>query len=111
MRTLTLSENWNKKLYGNYFTEIRLSKEDFKVGDIVHIVFVKEKIIEFDTKVICVQKLFFNEIPDSILMLDTGYDRQNSALLFSKFYKDEIKTKKLAVILLNRISEYSVKDR
>lgn len=111
MKTFTFSENWNKKLYGSFFTTIRLDKGDCKVGDVVHVVFVKEKIIEFDANVVSVQRLFFDEIPDNVLMLDTGYNRQGAVTIFKRFYGDEIKTKKMAVILLNRVSDYLIKDK
>lgn len=81
MISLNFSYNWNNKLNSNYFTTIRRSCK-IDVGEDCAI-FLRDK---FQFHATCVQKrvLRLIEIPDYILMLDTGYSIKESLQIFDK---------------------------
>lgn len=81
--SVKFQENWNKKLYGKYFTTIRKENYCLNKGDIVDIVLkgvpvASAKVIECDV-------LFFHELGHVMVMCDTGYSYADSLELFYRF--------------------------
>ena len=81
--SVKFQENWNKKLYGKYFTTIRQEDYYLKKGDIVDIV-LKGKAVS-SAKVIECDVLFFHELGHVMIQCDTGYNYAESLELFYKF--------------------------
>lgn len=81
--SVKFQENWNKKLYGKYFTTIRKENYYLNKGDIVDIV-LKGKAVA-SAKVIECDLLYFHELGQVMVMCDTGYSYADSLELFFKF--------------------------
>lgn len=81
--SIRFQENWNKKLYGKYFTTIRKHDYCLNKGDIVDVVFKGKAVAS--AKVIECDLLFFHELGHVMVMCDTGYNYADSLELFYKF--------------------------
>lgn len=81
--SIRFKENWNKKLYGRYFTTIRNHNFCLNKGDIVDIVFKGKPVAS--AKVIECDLLFFHELGHVMVMCDTGHNYADSLELFYKF--------------------------
>lgn len=81
--TVNFSTNWNKKLYGKYFTTIR--KADYKIfkGDLCEIVLSGKPIMI--AKVIESDVLYFHELGQVMVQCDTGLNYGDSLQLFKNF--------------------------
>ena len=84
--TVKFKQNYNKKLYGNYFTSIRAKGYGLNVGDLVDIVLNDNKIMY--AKVNGISTMKFHEIPHQLIMIDTGMDYGYSLELFLSFGYD-----------------------
>lgn len=81
--SIKFQENWNKKLYGKYFTTIRKENYYLNKGDIVDVVLKGVSVAS--AKVIECEVLFFHELGPDMVMCDTGYNYADSLELFCRF--------------------------
>ena len=89
MPTIRFSENWNGKLNKKVFTTIRRSDEKKKDYYINHLEDSFDVVLK--GKSYCKATLFgvwfgkFEEIPESVLIEDTGLSLEKSVSLFNRF--------------------------
>jgi len=100
---LKFSKNWNNKLYGNYFTTIRINSDKYKIGRKFNVFVSNSEIVPF--KVVCVQKLvfLFNDIPQLLMNLDTGLERAAAIEVFKSFYGDKFDIYQYCVCVFKRL--------
>jgi hypothetical protein len=96
------SINWNKKLNCNFFTTIRLRNDNVFFTSAKHAIFMKaesdvkdprfpeEKQYYFLTmcEIVCVEMCKLIDIPETIFLTDTGYDKKKSIEMIQKMYKN-----------------------
>lgn len=81
--TIKFNENYNKKLYGRYFTTIRAKDYDVIINDVYDIE-LKGKSIML-AKVIGVDTIKFHELSQVSIMMDTGLNYSDALTLFQSF--------------------------
>lgn len=81
--TVRFAENYNKKLYGNYFTTLRKNDYPVKEGDLVEIELKGIGIML--ARCVKLIECKFHDIPDEWLMCDTGMVQWEYLELFKKF--------------------------
>ncbi len=82
------SYNWNKKLYCNFFTTIRLhNPKKYWIGSI-HRIFLKAEDLG-TAKIVQVKTIRLEEIDSFTASLDTGYNAASTRALFRKMYSLE----------------------
>lgn len=81
--TVKFAENFNKKLYGKYFTTVRECNYPINKNDLVEIV-LDDKPIMLARVVEC-DLLYFHELGKVFIQCDTGMCYSDSLELFKKF--------------------------
>ena len=81
--TVRFRENYNKKLYGNYFTTIRNKNFNLQVGKFYEIA-LKGKIV-MQAQAIAVSTVKFHELNQLTIMMDTGMSYSNALDMFKGF--------------------------
>lgn len=80
--TVRFNANYNKKLYANYFTTIRKVDSFIMVGGIYDIELKGKSVLL--AQCIDIEIVKFHEIPQNLVMLDTGISYAESLDLFMK---------------------------
>lgn len=81
--TVRFKENYNKKLYGNYFTTIRNKEYNVQLGKFYEIE-LNGKVI-MSAQAIAVNTVKFHELNELTIMMDTGMSYSNALDLFKGF--------------------------
>lgn len=81
--TVRFNDNYNKKLYGNFFTTIRKKDYGLIQGDLVDIELKGNKIML--AKVYNVNTVKFHELSTTTIIMDTGLNYSDALTLFDKF--------------------------
>lgn len=81
--TVSFKENYNKKLYGNYFTTIRKKEYNVQVGKFYEIE-LNGKVI-MSAQAIAVNTVKFHELNELTILMDTGMSYSNALDLFKGF--------------------------
>ncbi len=89
MRTIKFSHSWNNKLDNNVFTTIRgFTEEKFKyykdsIGWEFDVLLKRKKYCKAELHE--VEMFLFDEIPNGLIMIDTGMDLVDAQQLFANF--------------------------
>lgn len=81
--TVRFKENYNKKLYGNYFTTIRSKDYNVQVGKFYEIE-LNNKVI-MSAQAIAVNTVKFHELNELSITMDTGLKYSDALQLFKDF--------------------------
>lgn len=97
---INFSTNWNKKLYTDIFTTIRLSKNKYRIGR-HYKVFLKNTY--FGIVQIKEVKIFrATKLPNITAQLDTGYSKDETLGIIKRMYRlseREMETKELVLVV------------
>jgi hypothetical protein len=99
---LKFSNNWNKKLFCDAFTSIRLKQAKYYVGAVFKVQEGNNTVYGY-YRIVAIQELRLHEIDDFIGYLDTGYSGHETQNILLNMYKNskniDIKTHPIYRIL------------
>lgn len=98
---LNFQHNWNKKLFCDAFTSIRLKQSKYYVGAVFKITEGLNTVYGY-YKIAAVQELKLCNIDDYIGYLDTGYSGEETQQILKTMYKNS-KNIKIEEAILYRI--------
>lgn len=81
--------NWNNKLFCKYFTSIRpYFKDRFNQGEIVKVIYSyrSKNFVIGQCKIVYSANVLFNEIPEILWIIETGYSEETSIKIFKQIY-------------------------
>jgi hypothetical protein len=92
MQQITFSQNWNNKLYQNFFTTFRpWWSNRFKPGEKVNVVLNFKTDLEKEftcTYHFAVIEILY-QVPETLCFLDTGYSKKDFIELVKTMYKNK----------------------
>lgn len=101
---IAFSQNWNRKLFADHFTTIRLpNPKKYEVGKVYRIILKGELAIH--AEIIAVKYIFLHELDDFTAFQDTGRNRNETQDILRKLYPDyDFERNKIAVVLLRNLA-------
>lgn len=100
---LNFSYDWNKKLYCNFFTTIRLENPNKYSTGKKYRIFLKNLHIK-DAEIVEIKTIKIDKINNFIAGIDTGYNIETCIEIIKKMYpKSNWNTQKIYFILLKTI--------
>lgn len=103
-KRLDFSYNWNGKLFGRFFTTLRVSRR-YQVGETYDVYLNGTKL--YQVHVNDIRDIKIEKLNEWVARLDTGYSLKETRQILDRMYKKvNWKVTFLRIILLERIGDY-----
>ncbi len=103
-KRLDFSYNWNGKLFGRFFTTLRVSRR-FQVGETYDVYLNGTKL--YEAHINDIRDVRLEKLNEWVARLDTGYSLKETRQVLERMYKKvNWKSTFLRIILLERIGDY-----
>jgi len=103
MDTIKFSTNWNGKLTNSVFSTLRVKSAKYEKGKTFIIEPTFNGMDKFQATIINLFQFRFDDIPQVLCYLDTGYDKEATQEILKKMYPDIYDTVTYYHILLKRV--------
>jgi len=107
VKNIRFSRNWNNKLNSSFFSTIRLAQPVNlryyldKEGHVFNVL-LKNKVLG-TARLISVREVRLSEIPDELLILDTGLPPEKAIEIINGFYKNITEADTFNILIFERL--------